>query len=184
MIFTSKAHNKFDMVALTVVMLVMFLSLLPLRIAVSFRLDLSQKCAFARASVFYLPIFNEKAELQGRYLVCSGTVDTQIDVFQMDGQQGVNIAKALVFDSVNVTFALNFCKRSPFVMPAVEFVSFAATALGCACSHCRVHTDTCFSVEDSVFGEVVVSVSLAEILLVILKESVRKRRREYGSANQ
>lgn len=181
--FSSKVHNKFDMVALTVVMLVMFLSLVPLRIAVSFRLDFAKKCAFARASVFYLPVLSEKAELNGRYLVCSGTVDTEIDVFQMDGQQGINVAKALVFDSVNVTFAFNFCKRSPLVMPVTEFVSFAAAAIGCACSHCRVHTDTCFSVDDCVFGEVVVSVSLAEILIVILKESVRKRRREYGTAN-
>ena len=165
------------MIPLTVFMLIMLLCLAPLKIAVKLRLDLSQKRLFAEVRVFFVRVFKEKFLFEGRNLVCSGTVNTQIDVFQMDGKQGVNLAKALVFDSVNVRLAVDFCKYSPFAMVCLESVCYATTAVACAFSHCKVHTSTCLSQANCVFANVVVSVSLAEIILALIKDSVRKRKK-------
>ncbi|MGN1066931.1 MAG: hypothetical protein ACI4QH_03895 [Candidatus Fimimonas sp.] len=166
------------MIPLTVLMLTMLLCLAPLKFVAKFRLDLSQKRLFVEVWVFFVRVFKEEFQLQGRNLVCSGTVNTQIDVFQTDGKAGVNLLKALVWDSVNVKFAVDFCKYSPFAMLCVETICGATTAVACAFSHCKVHTSTCFSQVNCVFGNVVVSVSLAEILWVLIKESARKRKTE------
>lgn len=164
------------MIVLTILMLVLLLCLVPLRIAINFRLDLLQKYLFVKVNVFFLPVFKEKLQFVGRNLVCSGTVDTEIDIFQMDGKQGINLVKALVFDSVNLTFAIDFCRYSPFAMLCIESICSATTAVACAFSHCKIHTDTCLSQVNSVFGNVVVSVSLMKIIAVLISESVRKRK--------
>lgn len=162
-----------NMVVLTIVMLVMFLSLLPLRIAVSFRVDFAQKCLFVRSRLFFVPILSERVVLKGTKLVFCGTIDAETDILQMDGKRGIDIAKAPVFDSVSLTFALDYCRHSPYIMLATESFSALGTAVSCAFSNCRVHTQTMFSTVDSLFGEVKLSVSLAEILLVILKDTLK-----------
>lgn len=157
------------MVALTVVMLVAFLALLPLRVAISFRMDFNQNCLYANASLFWLPLFKEKFSLQGRYLVCEGTVATEIDLLQLDTKKGSSVLKAVVFDSVNLTFALDYTKCSPLTMLFVEGAACAATAVACATVNCRVGTSTCFSTANSLFGEAVVSVTLAEMLIALAR---------------
>lgn len=175
--FTKSGKINVVMVVLTVLMLVALLALVPLPIAVSFRVDLASKHIFVHARVFGVRVFREEIYLCGRYLVCSGSVNTVLDVFTVDGKSGVNLAKALVFDSVNITAALNYTSCSPFIMPVLDGVFYAATAISCAFSNCRVRTSTCFSLTNSIFGEIKLSVSLAEILLALIKESVRQRKK-------
>ena len=160
------------MVVLTVLMLVAFLCLVPLRIAVAFRLDLDKKCLYARLTLFWVPIFKEKFEILGKYLVCTGTVETNLDLTTLNAKAGAGLTKAIVVDSVNVTFALDYTKTNPLVMPALETVLFVATNVACRFSHCRVRTSSAFSLANAVFGEVVLSVTLAEILLALLKEKI------------
>lgn len=160
------------MVVLTVLMLVAFLCLVPLRMAVAFCLDLDKKCLYARLTLFWVPVFKEKFEIIGKYLVCKGTVKTNLDLTTLNTKAGAGLTKAIVLDSVNVTFALDYTKANPLVMPALETVLFAVTSVACAFSHCRVRTSSAFSLANAVFGEVVISTTLAEVLLALVKEKV------------
>lgn len=147
--------------------------LVPLRVAASFKIDLTKKRLLVRLTLFWIPVFKESFIIQGKYLVCKGTVDADIDLTTVNGQSGINLAKAIVVDSVNVTFAVDYTKTNPAVMPVVEGTLFAATTTACALTNCRVHTNNCFSLENAVFGEVVLSTTLAEILLALVKEKVK-----------
>lgn len=172
------------MTVLTTLMLIAVLALAPLRISAAFRFDLSDKSLHVSVALFWVPVFREDFTLQGKYLVCKGSVDTYLDVFTMDKESGVNLAKALVVDSVNVTFAPDYSKMTPFAMLAVEAFCMLTTAVACASTNCRVRSDTRFSLENAIFGEVVVSVSLAEILLVLFKQKVRIWKSNRGRASQ
>ena len=161
------------MVVLTVLMLVALLCLVPLRIAISFRVDLNRKMLYVRLTLWWVPIFNESFCLIGKYLVCKGTVETNVDVTTINGETGKGLVKAIVVDSVNVTAAVDYTKVNPTVMPIVEGILFAATSVLCACSNSRVRTSSCFSTANAVFGEIVVSTTLAEILLALAKGKVK-----------
>ena len=160
------------MVVLTVLMLVAFLCFVPLRIATAFCFNLTNKCLYVRLTLFWIPIFNESFAVHGKYLVCKGTVETNVDLTTINGGAGVSLARAIVVDSVNVTAALDYTK-TPMAMPIVDGVLFAATSVACAFTHCRVRTSSCFSLANAVFGEVIVSTTLAEILLVLVKEKLK-----------
>lgn len=162
------------MVVLTVLMLVAFLCLVPLRVAVAFRLDLTKKRLYVRATLWWIPVFKENFTVVGKYLVCKGTVESNLDLTTLNGS-GINLAKAVVVDSVNVTAAVDYSK-SPAAMPAVEAILAAATGAACAFTNCRVHANNRFSLENSVFGEVVASTTLAEIILALLKGIKIKKR--------
>lgn len=164
------------MIVMTVVMIVFLLSLTPLRIAVAFRLDVDEKSVRIEGTVFWIPVIKENFSLHGKYLHCEGTVNAEVNLFSVDGRSGVDVAKAVVVDSLNVTAAVDYSKYGAMTLPAVETLLCLSTAVACACSHCKIHASTCFSLENAVFGEVVVSVSLADVLAVMLKDSIRKRK--------
>lgn len=165
------------MVIMTVLMLVAFLCLVPLRISVAFRLDFTKKRLYVQAALWWIPIFKETFAVEGRYLVCKGTVDVNLDLTTINGKSGINLAKAVVLDSVNITTAIDYTKIGVAALPTVEAVMAAATGLACAFSNCRVRANNRFSLENSVFGEVVASTTLAEILLALLKEKIKYKKR-------
>ncbi len=161
------------MVVLTVFMLILFLVLVPLRIGISFRIDLTSKRLKVRLTVFGLPLFKENFTVSGKYLVCDGTVETKIDLLSVDGKSGVNLAKALVFEKVNLVFAVDYTKISPFTMLALEGACGTLTTVACALSNCQVRTQTGFSLDNAVYGDVSVTVTLADIFIVLIKEKLR-----------
>lgn len=177
------AQTRFDMVvALTVLMLVALMCLLPLRVTANFRLDVSSKKFFVRAKLFRIPVLREEMYLSGSRLICRGNVQTEINLLSLDGDQGKNIVKAFAFDRLNIFFALDFSRKSPLVMPVVEISAFLGGTLSRLLSHCRVRVCTGFSPLNSVLGEVAVSVSLADILIVLAKQSLQNSRKKRTSS--
>ncbi len=164
-------------IALTTVMLVALLTLVPIRARVNLYVDLKKKVLFVYVNVFFIWIFKEKFTLQGKYLQCRGTIDSDVDLFDVDSESGKNIVSAIVFDSVNINFAVNYAVASPYVMVGLESVVCAVTAVVCAISNCNVHVSTQYSPCNAVLGEVRISVSIAELLCALVKNSIRERRK-------
>ena len=152
-------------------MLVILLVLAPLRAQVAFCLNFAQKELTVNAKVFHIKVFKEKFTLQGKYLNCQGSVDTQIDLTQMDPSSGKAFMKAIVIDSVNVNIAVNYLAHKPTTMLAVESFAFLATAIACLVSNCRIHTSTQMATQTAVSGEVHLSVSLAEVFLALFRSA-------------
>lgn len=163
-------------IALTTVLSIALLVLAPLRAKVAFCLDFAQKQLFVRVKIFHIPFFGEKFTLQGKYLNCQGSVDTQINLPEMDTKSGKIYLKAIVVDSVNVTFSTNYLAQSPQTMVALESFVGVATTVACALSNCKIHTSTQMSSSTAVFGEVRLSVSLCEVLIAIIRDALNKKR--------
>lgn len=70
------------LVVLTVLMMLAMLVLLPLSVTVNFTADITQKTLFVQVRLFGIKVFEEKFLLDGRYLVCRGSVNVQLDVFR------------------------------------------------------------------------------------------------------
>lgn len=176
--FYPKRQNRGSMlVVLTVLMMLAMLVLLPLSVTVNFTADITQKTLFVQVRLFGIKVFEEKFLLDGRYLVCRGSVNVQLDVFSLRGDTGKGVANAVHVDSVQLCFAVDFCRYSVFVLPITDVLCAVGTALACGFSHCKIHTQTCFSPQNAVFGRVRLTVSLAEVLAVLAKQGI-----EYGKS--
>ncbi len=151
-------HNKCDMTVLTALLIVATLCLAPLKICLRFCLNTDDKTCTFQVRTFGLRIMNEKLKLEGKYLVCSGTVEETVDLSR---SQANGFAQCITVDELQLTFCVNGAGCSRMILN--EFVAWAIAAVGCA-TKCNVHTSTRFSLTNAVNGRCVVSVSLAEIL--------------------
>ena len=162
-------------IALTTVMIIVLLVCTPLRVRVGICLNFHEKTLFVRVKVFLITFFKETFTLDGKYLNCQGTVETKVDLTQMDTTSGKYLVKAIVFDSANVTFATNYLAHSPTTMVALEGFVCVATNIACAISNTNVHTSTQMAPQTAVFAEIRLSVSLADVLLALIRGAIRSR---------
>jgi len=163
-------------IALTIVLVIALLILAPLRARVAFCLNFAQKELTVRIKIFHITFFNEKFTLQGQYLNCEGSVDTEINLPELDTNSSKFYLKAIVVDSVNVTFATNYLAQNPKTMVILEGFVKVATTIACAISNCKIHTSTQMSSATAVFGEVRLSVSLFEVFTALIRDALSKRR--------
>ncbi len=159
----------FDMTVLTVLMLVAVLCFAPLKISVNFFVDVNTKTCFVKIKLFFVSVMKEKMELSGKYLVCSGTVNEKVDLF---ASRAANINAAFCLDELQLIFVTN-SQCSAWNMLVSE-VFAAAVAVVCCANNCKVHTQTVFGTEHAVWGKAKFSVSLAEIIAALLKNSSKK----------
>lgn len=170
-------------IALTTVMVIALFTLAPLRARVAFCLNFAKKELTVRLKIFHITLFNEKFTLQGQYLNCEGSVDTEINLPELDTNSSKFYLKAIVVDSVNVTFATNYIAQSPKTMVLLELFVNISTTVACAISNCKIHTSTQMSNQTAVFGEVRLSVSLFEVLTALVRDAVSKRRTAKAKAS-
>ena len=163
-------------IALTTLMFITLLVWLPLQVKAAFCLNLSEKHLLVQVNVFFVPFFKEKFTLDGLRINCQGSVDTEINLPDVDPKGGKFYMQAIVVDSVNLTFAVNYLEHSPNLMVALESLVFGATTLACLLTHCRIHTSTQFSKQTAVFGEVRLSVTLADVFIALVRSAFYKRR--------
>lgn len=163
-------------IALTTVLFIALLVLAPLRAKVAFCLNFAQKELHVRLKIFHIPFFSEKFTLHGKYLNCQGSVDTKINLPEIDTNSSKFYLKAIVVDSVNVTFATNYLAQSPKTMVALECFVGVATTVACAISNCKIHTSTQMANATAVFGEVRLSVSLCEVFIALIRDALTKKR--------
>ena len=156
-------------IALTTLMLIALLVLLPMRARVSFCLNLAEKVLTVRVKIFLITFFREKFTLDGLYLQCEGSVDTRVDIMQTDPSGSKYYLKAVVVDSVNVTLQTNYMAHSPFVMVALEGFVATATTVACAVSNSRICVTTQYGTQTAIFGEIRLSVTLAGVIIALLR---------------
>lgn len=155
----------------TVAMLVLTLCWVPLRISVRFLLD-ENKRLLLKVKLFFLPVMEEKLVLSGRYLHCNGTVDECVDL--ASGGTNLDILRAITLQKVSVVFAINYA-MSPIVGVAQMSAIFVARLLCVANTNCKVAIFTTFALKNTVHGSIVISVTLAEILVALAKSKIKWR---------
>ncbi|MCM1289982.1 MAG: hypothetical protein NC132_04715 [Corallococcus sp.] len=156
-------------IALTTVMFIAVLVMAPLRARVAFCLNFAQKVLIVRLKIFHITFFNEKFTLNGKYLNCQGSVDTKINLPEIDPKGGKFYLKAVVVDSVNVTVATNYIVQSPQTMVILEGLVFMSTTVACALSNCKIHVATQMANSTAIYGEARMSVSLAGVFLAMFR---------------
>lgn len=164
-------HNISAMTIATVAMLVLTLCLVPLRISVRFLLD-ENKRLFLKVKLFFLSVMEEKLVLSGRYLHCCGTVDERVDL--ASGGANLDIFGAITLQKISVVFATNYA-TSPIVGVAQMSAIFVARLLCVANTNCKVAIFTTFALKNTVRGQVIISVTLAEIFVALAKSKIKRR---------
>ena len=170
-------------IALTTVMFVALLVLMPLRVRAAFCLNFAQKTLHVKVKLFFVTFFSEKFVLDGAHLDCQGSVDTEIDLTEMETGSGKHYLKAIVMDSVNVTLATNYLAHAPTTMVALEGAVGVATTVACAVTNCRIHVSTQMANQTAVFGEVRLNVTLLAVFVAMIREAIDKRHRAREKSN-
>lgn len=163
-----------SMIVCTATLLFMLLIFAPIRVRLDFVINLSKFTGKLKAKVCKIPVFSETAELVGKYLNCSGTVDTMLDVTTFDKQNGIDIAESITVDKICLSMRNNVA--TVFYPIAFEnVVACIAAKFICEYSHCKFYCEVIGCVGDSsLAGQIDLNVSVAELSFCLLKQGVRQ----------
>ena len=173
-IFFSKILHTRSMIVCAATLLFLLLIFAPFRVNLYAQIYLQRRTAKVQAKVCFLTVFDEEFVLKGKYLVCDGTVQTNIDIAQIDRKNGIDLLKCLTFDKVFVSLQNNLSVVSSKMILAENALTAIITNLACGFTHCQVASEvvacTC---ESRVCSQIAVSTSVAELSFCLLKQGVQ-----------
>lgn len=162
------------MIVCTATLLFVLLVFAPIRIKINAQIYLKRLQADMQATVFGIKVFDETAKLRGKNIICSGTVQTEIDLTQIDTESGVNILNCITVDKVFVSFQNNLSYVSAQTILAENVICALATVVACGMTNCNVASNVlAYLGENRVCIKVAVSVNVAELSFCLLKQGVQ-----------
>jgi len=129
------------MIVCTATLLFLLLIFAPFRVRVNARFLFRNFTASVKGYVYAIPFFNETFELNGKYLTCRGTVDTDVDVTQIDRQSGADVLQSVTVNRICVSVRNNILSVSPIVIAFENTLSYIASEIGCRSTHCQLYAE-------------------------------------------
>lgn len=168
------------MIVCAATLLFILLVFMPIRLNVLAEVYFSRLSANIRVKAFGIKVFNETISLKGKMLECSGTVETQIDLTQMEESKGKGLLQCVTFDSLYVCFQNNLSTVSTQIILAENFISAIATGIACGISNCQIASSVYACVgESKVCAQITASFNVAELSFCLLKQGVQSWMRKY-----
>ena len=162
------------MIVVTATLVFMLLIFAPIRFRVNVAVYPQNFLAKVQVRTAAIKVFDEKLQVNGRYLHCEGTVSTDVDLVKMDKKTGIDFVKCITFDRVCVSLRNNLLGVSIFAMLIENVFSAIAMATLCNISHCQLYTQVVGTLDKScALIEVVASTSVAELSFCLLKQGVK-----------
>ena len=162
------------MIVVTATLLFVLLFFAPLRFRVNVVAYLQHLAATVQVKGGVIKVFDESLRLKGRYLVCDGTVSTEVDLSKMDKQTGIEFLKCITVDKVCVSLVNNLLSVSMLAMLVENVLSAIAMTTLCNLSHCQLYTRVAATFDEShVHAEVLATTSVAELSFCLLKQGVK-----------
>ena len=162
------------MIVCTAALIFLLLIFAPFRIRFDAQIYLQRLSAKVQAKAYGLTVLKEEIRLRGKYLVCDGTVQTDVNIAQIDSKNGIDLLKCLTFDRIFVSLQNNLSVVSSKMILAENALTAIATSLACGFTHCQVASEVVACTNESrVCLQIAVSTSVAELSFSLLKQGVR-----------
>lgn len=162
------------MIVCTAALIFLLLIFAPFRIKLDAQIYLQRLTANVQARVYVFTVLEEEICLKGKYIVCDGTVQTEINITQIDRKNGIDLLKSLTFDRIFVSLQNNLSVVSSQLLLAENAFAALATNLACSFTHCQVASEVIACVNESrVCLQIAVSTSVAELSFCLIKQGVR-----------
>ena len=163
------------MIVVTAMLLFVMLIFAPIR----FRIDTSvypqRLAANFSVHIGILRILHEDVVLRGKYLMCCGTVNTNIDLTATSGKNGIDLLKCITVDKLCVSLQNNILNVSMFFIALQRAITPLITATLCNLFHCQFYTEVVGTLEESrIQIQVVASTSVAELSFCLAKQGVKQ----------
>ncbi|MCM1533533.1 MAG: hypothetical protein NC099_02655 [Corallococcus sp.] len=122
----------------------------------------------------FITVFSETIMLRGKYLVCNGTVETDLDVTQIDKNNGIDLTECLTLDKFFVSLQNNVATISSKTLLVENVIAAFVTSLATKISNCKIASEVVACLNESrVCLQVSVSANVAELSFCLLKQGVR-----------
>lgn len=162
------------MIVCTATLIFLLLIFAPFRVKFDAQIYLQRLTAKIKAKAYCITVLNEAVKLRGKYLVCDGTVQTEVNITQIDRKNGIDLLKCLTFDRVLVSLQNNLSVVSSKIIVAENALTAIATGLACGFTHCQVASEVVACTNESkVCLQIAVSTSVAELSFSLIKQGVR-----------
>ena len=162
------------MIVCTATLIFLLLIFAPIRVVLDAQVYPKRFSAEVQAKACRVTVFNEQIALKGKYLVCDGTVQTKINITQIDRKNGIDLLKCLTFDRVFVSLQNNLSFVSSKIIVAENALTAIATSLACGFTHCQVASEVVACLDESrICLQIAVSFSVAELSFCLIKQGVR-----------
>ncbi len=161
------------MIVCTATLLFILLVFAPFRVKISAQIYLQRLTANLQANVAIFNVFDEVIQIKGKYLLCKGTVETSINILQIDSKNGVDLLKCLTFDKIFVSLQNSLSSFSSKIILAENAIAAIVTNLTCCLTNCQVASEVVACLGESrICTEIAVSTSVAELSFSLLKQGV------------
>ena len=163
------------MIVVTAMLLFVTLIFAPIRFRVDVFAYLQKLAADFSACVGIFTVFDESVTLGGKYLHCSGTVSTDVDLTTVDKKDGIDLLKCITIDKLCVSLQNNILNVSMYYVALENAIMALVTATLCNLYHCQFYTQVVGTMNDSrVQMQIGASTSVAELSFCLLKQGVRQ----------
>ena len=161
------------MIVCTATLIFLLLVFAPFRVKLSAQMYLKRLSAEVQAKAYIFTVFDEVITVKGKYLICDGTVQTDINLTQIDSKNGLDLLKCLTFDKVFVSLQNNLSLVSSKTVLAENALTAIVTNVACVLTHCQVASEVVACLGESrVCIDIAVSTSVAELSFCLLKQGV------------
>ena len=162
------------MIVCTATLIFLLLIFAPFRVLLNVQIYPQRLTVNVQAKAYVFTVFQEQIALKGKYLVCDGTVQTEIDITQIDRKNGIDLLKCLTFDRIFVSLQNNLSVVSSQKLLAENALTAIVTNLACSFTHCQVASEVIACLNESrVCLTIAVSTSVAELSFCLIKQGVR-----------
>lgn len=173
-IFLDNLPHTRSMIVCAVTLVFLLLVFAPFRVKLNAQIYWQKLTAKVRAKAYFIDVFDETLVLEGRNLVCDGTVKTSLDITQIDRKNGIDLLKCLTFDKIFVSLQNNLSVVSSKTILAENALTAIITNLACSFTHCQVASEVVACVcESRTVVQIAVSTSVAELSFCLIKQGVK-----------
>ena len=163
------------MIVVTAMLIFFTLIFAPIRFRVNAFVYPQALFAAFSASIGVLRVFDEEVSIKGKYLICNGTVTTDVDMTTVDRKQGIDLLKCITVDRLCVSLQNNVLNVSMYYVALQNALMALVTSTLCNLVHCQIYTQVMGTLGESrVRMHVAASTSVAELSFCLLKQGARQ----------
>lgn len=162
------------MIVCTATLLFILLIFTPIRIKIDAKIFPATLRADMQATVLGIKVFDETARLCGKNIICNGTVETELDITQLNKGGEANLIKCITVDKIFVSLQNNLSNVSAQAILAENIICTLITGVACGITNCQIASNVLVcSGESRACFQVAVSVNVAELSFFLLKQGVQ-----------
>lgn len=163
------------MIVVTAMLIFATLFFAPIRFRVDAFVYLQRLSASFAVKIGVVTVFDEDVFLAGKYLRCSGTVKTEVDVTTVNRKNGVDLLKCITLDKLCLSLQNNILNVSMFYIALQNAFVALVTATLCKMFHCQFYNQVVGTLNESrVKMQVCASTSVAAVSICLVKQGVRQ----------